>query len=87
MNAVLNKKLMEFAKNHEWQNLLRALPVDEGVPLVLDSVQSLDNLRSVAARLNTKGRPEDVCRYTFSGLNYETKAICAYATPREDVKS
>lgn len=86
MNAELNKKLMGFAKEHKWQELLRALPPGEGVPLVLDSIQSLDNLRSVAARLNTKAQNEDPCRYTFSGLNYETKAICAYATPREDVR-
>jgi hypothetical protein len=87
MNAELNKKLMRFAKEHQWQDLLRSLPPGEGVPLVLDSIQSLDNLRSVASRLNTKGQEEDKCRYTFSGLNYETKAICAYATPKENVKS
>lgn len=83
MNAELNKKLTEFAKDHEWQKLLRALPIGEGVPLVLDSAQSLNNLRSVAARLNSMGLEDDPNRYSFSGLNYETKAICAYATPRE----
>ena len=87
MNAELNKKLMGYAKTHEWQNLLRTLPPDEGVPLVLDSIQSIDNLRSVAARLNTKCLPEDTCRYSFSGLNYETKAICAYATPKENAET
>ncbi len=82
MNAELNKKLMAFAANHKWQSLLRSLPEGEPVPLVLDSAQSLNNLRSVAARLNSMGLLEDKCRYSFSGLNYETRAICALATQK-----
>ncbi len=82
MNAELKKRLMDHAEKHEWQKLLRALPVGEGVPLVLDSAISLNNLRSVASRLNSMGLDEDKCRYTFSGLNYETKAVCALAIPK-----
>lgn len=72
-------EITALAKEHRWQELLRALPVGEPVPLVLDSAQSLNNLRSVAARLNSMGLKEDKYRYSFSGLNYETKAICALA--------
>ena len=73
---------MALARDHKWQDLLRKLPVGEPIPLVLDSAQSLNNLRSVAARLNTMKLEEDKYRYSFSGLNYETKAICALASER-----
>lgn len=73
---------MELAKAHKWQDLLRSLPPGEPVPLVLDSALSLNNLRSVAARLNTMRLDKDPYRYSFSGLNYETRAICALASER-----
>lgn len=82
MNANLNKEISIYAREHSWQKLLRALPAGEPIPLVLDSVESLNNLRSVAARLNSMG--QDELRYSFSGLNYETRAICALATQKNN---
>lgn len=83
MNAKLNNELAALAKDHKWQELLRKLPVGEPVPLVLDSALSLNNLRSVAARLNSMKQEKDKYRYSFSGLNYETKAVCALASEWE----
>lgn len=80
MTAKLNKELVALAKDHKWKELLQSLPPGEPTPIVLDSVESLNNLRSVASRLNSMG--QDLCRYSFSGLNYETKAICALATQK-----
>lgn len=80
MTAKLNIEIMELAKAHKWQSLLRILPKDEYVSLVLDSVESLNNLRSVAARLNSMG--QDKYRYSFSGLNYSTKSVCALASEK-----
>ena len=78
MTAKLQNEISELARSHKWQELLRVLPVGEPVPLVLDSAQSLNNIRSVAARLNSMRLHEDrERRYSFSGLNYETRAICA----------
>lgn len=85
MNAKLNNELVELAQAHKWQGLLRKLPMNEPVPLVLDSVESLNNIRSVAARLNSMG--QDTYRYSFSGLNYATKAICALASEKEKISN
>jgi len=82
MNAKLNNEITTLAAQHKWQELLRKLPIGEPVPLVLDSALSINNLRSVAARLNSMNLDKDPCRYSFSGLNYETKAICALASPK-----
>lgn len=80
MNAKLNAELIELVKAHEWKKLLRKLPPNEAVPLVFDSVQDMNNIRSVASRLNSMG--EDDNRYSFSGLNYISKTIAALATPK-----
>lgn len=80
MNTKLNIKLNELVHDHKWTELLRSLPAGESVPLVLDSVEDINNLRSIAARLNSMG--QDECRYSFSGLNYITRAIVALATTK-----
>lgn len=80
MNAKLNSELVDLVRAHKWQELLRKLPPNEFVPLVFDSVQDMNNIRSVASRLNSMG--EDANRYSFSGLNYISKSIAALATPR-----
>ena len=80
MNTKLNTEITELVKQHKWQELLRKLPPNEGVPLVFDTVQDMNNIRSVASRLNSMG--QDTNRYSFSGLNYITKAITALATPK-----
>ena len=80
MNAKLNSELVDLVRSHKWQELLRKLPPNESVPLVFDSVQDMNNIRSVASRLNSMG--EDANRYSFSGLNYISKSIAALATPR-----
>ena len=81
MNTTLNEKIVELVKAHKWQELLRMLPPNEGVPLLFERVEDINNMRSVAARLNSMG--QDANRYTFSGLNYITKVITAYATPKQ----
>lgn len=84
MTAKIKNDIAALAKEHRWQELLRTLPVGEPMPLVLDSAQSLNNLRSVAARLNTMKLEEDKYRYSFSGLNYDTKTICVLASKRQE---
>jgi len=80
MNAKLNSELVELVKAHKWQELLRKLPPNEAVPLVFDSVQDMNNIRSVASRLNSMG--EDENRYSFSGLNYISRTIAVLASPK-----
>lgn len=81
MNAKLNEEIVALIKAHRWQDLLRLLPPNEGVPLVFEKVEDMNNCRSVAARLNSMG--QDPNRYSFSGLNYIAKAVTVYATPKE----
>lgn len=82
MNARLNNEIVALVAAHKWQDVLRKLPPNEPVPLSFSTNAEMDNLRSVAARLNSKGA--DRCRYSFSGLNYVTNTICAIATPRNE---
>ena len=80
MNSKLNNELVTLVKEHRWQEMLRLLPPNEGIPLVFETVEDMNSMRSVAARLNSMGK--DANRYSFSGLNYITCAITALATPR-----
>lgn len=81
MNQKLNEELVSCVKNRKWQDLLRSLPANEGVPIILDSIQDMNTLKTIASKLNTKG--EDPNRYSFSGTNYITKSMVAFATPRK----
>lgn len=81
MNAKSNNEIAALVKEHRWQEVLRNLPPNEPIPLSFDAAADMDNLRSVAARLNSKG--EDANRYSFSNLNYALKCIIALATPKE----
>ena len=80
MNAKLNDEIAGLIRDHRWQDVLRNLPPNEPVPLAFQTIADMDNLRSVAARLNSKG--EDANRYSFSNLNYALKCIIALATPK-----
>jgi hypothetical protein len=82
MNAKLNNEIAALLKEHKWQEVLRKLPPNEPIPLTFSTNAEMNNIRSVAARLNSMG--EDKYRYSFSGLNYNTKTVCALATLKVD---
>lgn len=82
MNSKLNSEIASLIRAHRWQEVLRKLPPNEPVPLTFDTASDMDNCRSVASRLNSKG--EDENRYSFSGLNYATKTVCAIAKPKRN---
>lgn len=82
MNTRLNQEIVNLVKAHKWKELLQSLPPNEAVPLVFDAVEDMNNIRSVASRLNSMG--QDPCRYSFSGLNYISKTIAVLATPKND---
>lgn len=80
MNAKLYDELVALVKAHKWQELLRSLPAGEPVPLTFDAVEDMNNIRSVASRLNSMG--QDECRYSFSGLNYSSRILAVTAIPK-----
>lgn len=81
MNSKLNERLATLVREHRWRELLRSLPPNEGIPIVFESVNDMNTMRTVAAQLNTYG--EDPNRYSCSGINYVSKAITVTATPKE----